>query len=133
MTAATEPRNTPALPGLSPTLLSRVVGDGQSVFEGCMAFQAGVSATLTSSPGVATFTLGRLEASGVAGDRVPIRRGVFRFDNSSGADEITLDDYGQACFAADNQTVAKSDGGGGRPVAGIVRDVDADGGVWVEF
>lgn len=132
MTAATEPRNTPALPGLSAILLSRVVGTGQSVLEGCMAFQSKTSATLASSPGVLTLTLGRLDASGAAGDRVPVRRGVFRYANSSGADEITLDDYGKPVFALNNQTVAKTDGGGARPKAGVVRDVDAAG-VWVEF
>lgn len=132
MTAATEPRDTPALPGLSPTLLRRTVGTGQTVFEGCLAFQQPVSATLASAPSPGVFVLGRLEETGEAGEDVNIKRGVFRYANAGGGDALSLADYGQPCYAVDNQTVAKTDGGGARPKAGVVRDVDAAG-VWVEI
>ncbi|VFR34631.1 Phage protein [plant metagenome] len=64
--------------------------------------------------------------------RIEVRRGTYLLENSAGADAITLDDYGLEAYAVDDQTVAKTDGGGARQVAGIVRDVDASG-VWVEF
>jgi hypothetical protein len=64
--------------------------------------------------------------------RGPVRRGCFKFANSAAADQITLTSYGQSCYVVDNQTVAKTSNAGARPVAGTVRDVEADG-VWVQF
>lgn len=130
MTAATEPRDTPSRSGAS--MFRRTVLAGDAVFQGTMAFAQPVSATLSSSPSPGCFVLGLLIESGKDGEDVNVRRGTFRFANSSGADEITLADVGKDCFAADNQTVAKTDGGGARPKAGRIFDVDG-GGVWVEL
>ena len=72
-------------------------------------------------------------SAGAAGDiKVPVRRGLFRFENSAAADEITLAEVGTTCYIVDDQTVAKTNGGATRSAAGIVRDVDALG-VWVEI
>ncbi|MBG6160537.1 hypothetical protein IWQ54_000187 [Labrenzia sp. EL_195] len=60
------------------------------------------------------------------------KAGIFRFDNSAAADQITSADIGADCYAVDDQTVAKTDGTGTRSVAGKVFDVDTVG-VWVEF
>jgi hypothetical protein len=60
-----------------------------------------------------------------------VRTGEFRFDNSAGVDAITLADVGRRCYVVDDCTVARFDTGG-RPVAGIVVDVDSVG-VWVAF
>lgn len=130
MTAATEPRDTPSRTGAS--MFRRTVLAGDEVFQGTMGFQRPVSATMASSPTVASFVLGLLADSGAGGDSVNVRRGTFRFANSSGADEITLADVGKDCFAVDNQTVSLTDASGTRPKAGRIFDVDA-GGVWVEF
>jgi hypothetical protein len=70
-------------------------------------------------------------SAGAAGDKdVPVRRGVFLFNNSAAGDAITAADIGSDCFIADDQTVAKTDGTGTRSAAGKVFDVDAQG-VWV--
>lgn len=70
---------------------------------------------------------------GAAGDiRVRVRRGVWHVANSAAADQLTLADVGSDCYLVDDQTVAKTNGGNTRSVAGKVRDVDATG-VWVEF
>ena len=61
-----------------------------------------------------------------------VRRGTFRFLNSSAGDLIALSDIGASCYIVDDQTVAKTNGGTTRSVAGKIRDVDADG-VWVEI
>ncbi len=61
-----------------------------------------------------------------------VRRGCFKFGNSSAGDLIAVADYGAQCFIVDDQTVAKTNGSSTRSVAGIIRQVDADG-VWVEF
>lgn len=72
-------------------------------------------------------------SGGAAGDiRVRLNRQPCRFDNSAAADAITLADIGGDCFIVDDQTVAKTNGGGTRSRAGKVFDVDADG-VWVDF
>ncbi|HDM78821.1 MAG TPA: hypothetical protein ENG51_20520 [Deltaproteobacteria bacterium] len=67
---------------------------------------------------------------------VKVRRGIFRYKNSSGDDEITRAEIGSDCYLVDDETVAKTDGDTGsgptRSVAGRVFDVD-DEGVWVEF
>lgn len=65
--------------------------------------------------------------------QVETRRGCHKFANSASGDLITLADVGSQCWIVDNQTVAKTNGSNTRSVAGVIRDVDADGGVWVEF
>lgn len=64
--------------------------------------------------------------------RGKVRRGTFRFLNSSAGDLIALADVGADCYIVDDQTVAKTNGGSTRSVAGKIRDVDTDG-VWVEI
>lgn len=72
-------------------------------------------------------------SAGAAGDiRAEIWRGTYRLGNSAGADLITVADIGAACYVVDDETVAKTDAAGTRPVAGTIRNVDADG-VWVEI
>lgn len=67
------------------------------------------------------------------GDKVvDLAKGVFRFANSAGGDALADADIGAYCFAVDDQTVAKTIGGGARALAGRVIDVDATG-VWVEI
>ena len=64
---------------------------------------------------------------------VPVRRdGWFPFANSAAGDLIVLGDVGSDCFIVDDQTVAKTNGGATRSVAGKVRDVTATA-VWIEF
>lgn len=72
-------------------------------------------------------------SAGAAGAiRVKVSRGCFRFANSSAGDLIALADVGADCYIVDDQTVAKTNGGSTRSVAGKIRDVDADG-VWVQI
>jgi hypothetical protein len=94
-----------------------------------------------ATPGATATTIlgmGRAEAlvdnsSGSDGDlSVDVRKGVFKFANSAGGDEITIADIGSNCYIVDDQTVAKTDGTSTRSVAGKVVDVDSDG-VWVKF
>lgn len=72
-------------------------------------------------------------SGGANGDKqVPVRRGLFRFKNSSAGDAIALADVGADCYVVDDETVAKTNGTSTRSVAGKIRDVDANG-VWVEI
>ena len=72
-------------------------------------------------------------SAGAAGAvNVDIRRDTSRLVNGTAADLLTRADIGATCYVIDDQTVGKTNGSSSRAVAGIVRDVDADG-VWVEF
>lgn len=93
------------------------------------------------TPGAAATTLigaGRVEeqvdnSAGAAGAvNVPFKKGTFQFANSAAADAITRAEIGDNCYIVDDQTVAKTDGGGTRSIAGKIVDVDAAG-VWVLF
>ena len=82
--------------------------------------------------------LGRAEqtvdnSAGAAGAAtVEYRRGVFPFANSGGGDLIAQGDVGKLCWIVDDQTVAKTDGGGTRSRAGLIDGVEA-GQVWVRL
>ncbi len=72
-------------------------------------------------------------SAGAAGAvRVKARRGCFQFANSASGDLIALANVGADAYIVDDQTVALTSGGSTRSVAGVIRDVDANG-VWIEF
>lgn len=64
---------------------------------------------------------------------IQVKRGCFKFTNSAGADLIALKDVGTNAYLVDDQTVALTNGTNTRSIAGIIRDVDSDGGVWIEI
>lgn len=69
-------------------------------------------------------------SAGNAGDkRCLVEKGVFKFVNSAGADALTIADVGNACYALDNQTLARTIGDGRRCIAGQVWNILNDGGV----
>lgn len=88
--------------------------------------------------GTGLITAGRSEeqadnALGQSGDiYVKVKRGVFRYENSTAGDEITKAQIGDTCYWVDDYTVAKTSGTNTRSIAGEIVDVDADG-VWVEL
>ena len=91
----------------------------------------GAVATTLKTVGVVQVTTDNTAgANGAVSARV--RRGCFRFANSSAGDLIALSDVGASCYVVDDQTVAKTNGSSTRSVAGTIRDVDADG-VWVDI
>lgn len=81
--------------------------------------------------------VGRIEETvdntgGAAGaKRVRIKRGVFKWANSSAGDQIAQADLYADCYIVNSTTVAKTSGGSTRSKAGRVVGVDSDG-VWVE-
>ena len=67
-------------------------------------------------------------SAGAAGDiKVKVKPGVYKLVNTG---PIVQADLGKTCFVTDDQTVAKTDGGGTKSAAGKVFQVDSDG-VWV--
>lgn len=94
--------------------------------------QGGATATTLKAVGVFEATVDN--TAGANGDqKAPVRRdGWHRFANSAAGDLITIADINTDCYIVDNQTVAKTNGGATRSIAGKVRDVEAAG-VWIEF
>ena len=92
------------------------------------------TADLGSAPTLnqAALPTGGLVTAG-QGTRIRVKRGCFAFANSAAApDLLAQTDYGATVYAADDQTVAKTNNAGARAIAGICRGVDAAG-VWVEI
>jgi len=56
-----------------------------------------------------------------------IRQGAFKLNNSTGPDAITQADAGKDVFLVDDQTAARTDGGGTRSRAGRVLQIEPDG------
>lgn len=115
-----------------------LVAAAVNIFAGAMLVRNASGHILPAVTGTDLIGVGRAEVAvdnsdGAAGDATAtFKNGRFRYANSAGADEITIADIGQPCFAVDDQTVAKADDTGARSAAGIVEDVD-DLGVWVIF
>ncbi len=134
MVALTADRNTPQRTGL---IEDHPVKAATKIFAGSLVC---LDANGWAVPGSASTTLtarGRAEAfvDNTAGANgavvITIHRGRYRWANSAAGDLITRADIGKSAFIVDDQTVAKTNGGATRSVAGTIRDVDAQG-VWVE-
>lgn len=135
MAALAADRNTPERPAVQfefPVAASTKIFAGAIVAlnSSGLATKGAVSTTL-KAVGVAE-ALADNSAGSASAITVKVRRGCFRFGNSTSTDAITLAEVGTDCYIVDDQTVAKTNGSSSRSVAGKVRDVDADG-VWVEF
>lgn len=131
MTAATQGRLAPRRDG---TELSLLVNPGTTVYAGTLV--SPLTATGLAVPGgtAASGAAVAVAQETVTGDgtaRVRAWRGyAWRFDNSAGADAITIANIGNTAYIADDQTVAKTDNDSARAAAGKIIDVDAAG-VWV--
>ena len=128
MAALTQDRPTPERDG---RLVSDPLADGVTLYAGGMYVLDGdgnaTPATAAATTPVRAVATAR--ASAAAGDsRVEGALGVFRFDNGSGAAELTRADIGATAYVVDDQTVAKTD----TAKAGVVVDVD-EAGVWVRI
>lgn len=103
---------------------------------GIAVLNAGYAAPGTTATGL--IAVGRFEetADNIGGANgaisVQVKRGTFKFGNSSAGDLIAQADVGADCYIVDDQTVAKTNGSSTRSVAGKIIAVDADG-VWVKI
>lgn len=135
MTATTTDRNTP----YRDTDLLGVPVAANAVIPAGVIVAANATGYATNGATATTLTaLGRSEEAvdntgGADGARTVVVRckKAFKFANLAG-DLVTQASLGKACYIADNQTVAATNGTNTRSVAGTVRGVEADG-VWVEF
>lgn len=134
MAALTEDRNTlQALGDMREGLMAATT----TIFAGAIVMRDAAGHLTKGATATGLVGVGRAEKravnAGSAGDAAAkYRPGIFRFANSTAADQITISEIGKPCFAVDDQTVAKTDGGATRSIAGFVDHVD-DQGVWVRF
>jgi len=133
MSALTADRNTPERDAV---LFVMPVAASTHVYAGGMGAIDADGYIVPASADATLTVVGRLEeevdnSHGSDGDlSVRVRRGLFRFANSSATDEIPLADVGAPAYVVDDQTVAKTSNSWARPVAGEIMFVD-DTGVWV--
>lgn len=127
----TADRNTPEMIG---DTAEAPVLTGVRIFAGALVV---ADSSGWAKPGVTATglkCLGRAEryadnTLGSSGDlAVRYKRGIFRFANGSGADEITKADIGNHAYIVDDETVARVSTG--RSIAGRIMGLD-DQGVWV--
>lgn len=130
MASLTSDRNTPERAG---DCVAFSIKPGATIYLGSLvALEAGYAVPGHTAAGL--ICVGRAEQVVVdqAGlNKVIARRGIFRFSNLVG-DVVTQADVGADCYIADDQTVAKTDGGGTRSRAGRVVDIE-QAGVWVQM
>lgn len=135
MTALTQDRNTLAQLGEvqeHPVLAAAVI------YAGSIACLDAAGWVVPGATATTLIAAGRAEeradnsAGGNGAITAKVRAGVFRFDNSAAADEITRAEIGDDCFIVDDQTVAKTDGTGTRSKAGTIVQIDTLG-VWVRI
>lgn len=134
MAALTADRNTPHKDG---DLLPFAVAGGEKIYAGAIVVADATGYAAPGSTALNLTYLGRADegvdnTAGADGAKtVTVRRSkAFKWANS-GADAVTQAEMGKTCYIVDDQTVAKTDGGGTRSAAGKVVGLDADG-VWVE-
>lgn len=133
MTALTKDRNTPARAG---DVFHPLVKAAALIHAGAFVCLDANGWAVPASTALGLVPIGRAgeradNSDGLDGDiRVKVLRGVFRWENSAAGDAITQASIGDAAYLVDDQTVAKTDGGGTRSRAGSIIDVD-DQGVWV--
>ena len=135
MTALTSERNTPMRAGDTRV---EPVAAAVKVFKGSLVMRNAAGFLTKGATALNGIGLGRAEqtvdnSAGAAGAAtVEYRRGVFPFANSGGGDLIAQGDVGKLCWIVDDQTVAKTDGGGTRSRAGLIDGFEA-GQVWVRL
>jgi len=113
-----------------------VKGSTKTIQGGIAVLNGGYAAPGTTATGL--IAVGRFEetvdnTAGADGAlSVEVKRGVFKFANSSAGDLIAQADAGADCYIVDDQTVAKTSATNTRSIAGKIVAVDSDG-VWVNL
>ncbi len=138
MTALTGYRDTKRMgDDVHPDILDLPLADNVRIFKGAIVGLAGgyagpAGSGCTKVVGVADTDADNAQPGHMLGaKRVRVRQGTFKVANSGGADALGIADVGSFCYAADDQTVAKT-AGQNLPIAGTVIQIDPDG-VWVQM
>ena len=109
MSALTSPRNTIELHTPVPHYsYELVVASGKAVYAGGLVAvnASGYAEPAADATGLAV--LGRAENSGVAGETVTVRTGVYLFDNGTSTEALTAAEVGKVAYALDDHNDALS-------------------------
>jgi hypothetical protein len=138
MTALSSYRDTKRMgDDVIPSVFDLLVADNVHIFKGAIVGLAGgyaapAGSACTKVVGIAESEVDNTQPGHAVGaKRVRVRQGTFKVANSAAADALAIADVGNLCYAADDQTVAKT-AGANLPVAGTVIGIDPDG-VWVQM
>ena len=134
MGALTSDRNTPMKDAEE---IAVPMAGGAKIYAGAIVVANASGYAAPGSTATGLTYLGRAEeqvdnSGGADGAKtVRVRRNkAFKFANDA-TDPVTQAELGKTCYIVDDQTVAKTNGGGTRSAAGVVVGIDSDG-VWVE-
>lgn len=130
----TRDRNTPQQCGhsiLHPVAANKKIYVGSLVVLNASGYAepGSTASTLTAVGRAEDYVDNSLGANGALS--ILVTRGVFRFANT-GADAVTRTEIGKSCYVVNDYSVAKTNGGNTRSIAGKVIDVTSEG-VWVEI
>lgn len=132
--ALTSDRNTPMKDTASlpvPVAANAHIRAGALVVANSSGYAApGSTATTLTCLGRAECEVDNTGGANGAKTVVVRRKKAFKWANS-GTDLVGQSSLGKNCYIVDDQTVAATDGGGTRSIAGKVMGIDTDG-VWVE-
>lgn len=112
---------------------------GATVYQGglaCFQPSSGFGVDATATTGLLCYGIWEKDATntGASGSvHVNALGGTFKLLSGTGADLITQADAGSIAYIIDDQTFGLTNGGGTRSPAGIIMQVDSDGGVWVQM
>lgn len=135
MTALTTGRTVESIPGILfyyPVKADAVIHQGALVVIGADGYaKPAVTGTSLIAVGIARDTV---DATGLANGAkgIEVEEMIADFANSAGGDAITIAELGKTVWIVDDQTVAKTSGGGTRSVAGYARKIEG-GRIFVEI
>lgn len=127
MTAMAGPRQVRTRKG---EIYSRPIAANAKIFQGAIiCLSAGYAVKATTATGLIVDGVARESVDNTGGSngaqRIESQPDTIYCKNSASGDAITIADVGTDCYLVDDQTVAKTNGGGTRSVAGKIKDVDA--------
>jgi hypothetical protein len=132
MTAAAADRKAPqyGTPDTTLPLLGTLpMAASTTIYFGTLVASDASGNAVPASSSTAQKVWGRCEKqvvnSGIAGAAtITFKPGVFAFNNSTGVDLIAASNVGAYCYVVDDNTVALTDGGGARQIAGQIFPFD---------
>jgi hypothetical protein len=133
MTAAQADRKAPQYgtpDSVLPYLINLPMASATTIYAGTMVAVDASGNAVPASASTALKLAGRAESqvvnSGAAGAKtINVKPGVFAFNNSAaGVDLIAAANTFSYCYAVDDNVVALTDGGGTRPIAGMIFPFD---------
>ena len=121
MANLTAPRNTAEYADLS----TLTVTAGGTIYTGAMVALNASGEAVAAADSAGYKVIGRAENTVSSGGTVKVRQGCFGWDNDA-TSGCSKSDIGKLCYVKDDHTVAIA-GTNNAVIAGVVKDVDADG------